>query len=147
MSRGGRRQGRQGAKYPNRLDLQMGPRKGPAPVMRVPDQSYGQQSEQVRAQQAVPMGAPPSWTQPAGVAPIVAEPTKIIPFTAPSNRPNEPLTAGVNVGPGPGAPPPPPVIENPERIRPWLPALERLAASPDASTETRNFVRFLRSTV
>lgn len=33
------------------------------------------------------------------------------PFGAPTQRPNEPITAGVDIGPGPGAMPPPPASQ------------------------------------
>lgn len=86
MARGGRRAGKPGAKYDNRSDLQLGPRT--APVARIPGQGYGQQAEQVAAQQQVPMGVP-----------SVPPP---IPLDAPSQRPNEPITHGLPVGPGAG---------------------------------------------
>lgn len=50
-------------------------------------QTYGQRAEQERAQQMVPTGAPP---------------TDIVPLGAPSERPSEPVTAGLPMGAGPG---------------------------------------------
>ena len=91
--------------------------------MRVPGQQYGQQAEQVRAQQALPVavpGGPPS--PPPGTAP-----TPIIPLDAPTMRPNEPLTAGVNIGAGPGAPMP----AQPSTVRDLLASLS--ADSPETA--------------
>ena len=34
--------------------------------------------------------------------PVPAQPAPMVPLTAPTTRPEEPITAGVNVGPGPG---------------------------------------------
>lgn len=74
--------------YSNRTDLQAGTQ----PVRAAPGQQYGQGAQQERAQQMVPLPD----------------------FTAPTTRPHEPLTHGMDVGPGasaaqagiPVAPPP-----------------------------------------
>ncbi len=50
-------------------------------------QTYGQRAQQERAQQMVPTGA---------------SPTDIVPLGAPSERPSEPVTAGLPMGAGPG---------------------------------------------
>ena len=68
----------------------------------------------------------------------------------PSQRPNEPVTHGVPVGPGAG----PEVLmmnqsqDTPEdrtRLLSYLPALEDAAAQPDSSQAFRNYVRVLRA--
>lgn len=113
------------------------------PVMRVPGQAYGAQADQVRQQQALPVATQPTPTPAA--APMPA-PTQVIPLDAPTQRPNEPVTSGIDLGPGAPAPQQQ-LIENPDLIRQWMPMLERIASQPDASTQTRNFVRFLRSNI
>jgi len=50
-------------------------------------QTYGQRAMQERAQDVVPTGPPP---------------TDVVPLGAPSQRPNEPITAGLPMGAGPG---------------------------------------------
>lgn len=109
MPRGGRRSGRAGKAYSNRSDL----RGGPLPVTTAPSAGYGDRVAQERAQQAVPMAAQPS---PAVPTPLeIAQrfssqappPTGPVPgelgdFLRPSERPGEPLTAGLVSGPGPG---------------------------------------------
>lgn len=135
MARGGRRQGAPGKTYGNRTDMQMGARQ--APVMRVPGQAYGEQAEQVRAQQAIPMAPQPPIRPPAA-------PTQPVPLNAPTQRLNEPLTAGVDIGAGPPAPPQP-LSANAEFPKQMIVALEALASLPDASDATRNLVRQLRS--
>lgn len=126
------------------------------PVTVASGGAYGTRAASEELQRAVPLAAPsPGPTSSAPVTPPPVDPTQAAlefqpsqrpPLNAPTERPNEPLTAGLPVGPGPG-PTPQPIVENPELIRQWLPALERLASQPDASSETRNFVRFLRSAV
>lgn len=135
MARGGRRQGAPGKTYSNRTDLQQGQRQ--SPVMRVPGQAYGAQAEQVRAQQAIPMGPQPP------LAPA-APATEPVPLHAPTMRPNEPLTAGVDMGAGDGAPPRP-LSADPNFPQQMIVALEALASLPDASDATRILVRRLRS--
>jgi hypothetical protein len=97
---GGRRQGRPGTAYPNRSDLQ-------APKA-APGQEYGQQAAQLRGQKVMPLpqGPPassntvsPMAAAPMAQAPAVLAPT---PLSAPTERPNEPVTAGLPFGPGPG---------------------------------------------
>lgn len=100
MPRGGRRKGRPGAQYPNRVDLQLGDRQ--QPIMRPPSTQYGEQAELVRQQQALPVSAAPAPApMPASTRPPMP-PTQIIPLDSPTMRPDEPLTAGAPFGPGPG---------------------------------------------
>lgn len=102
--RGGRRQGRTGAKYSNRSDLQTGAR---LPVQAASGQAYGERGKQEAAQKAVPLlrSVPPGGAPPAGAgqaASPVAPPPPPGPIDGPTERPDEPLTAGANMGPGPG---------------------------------------------
>lgn len=68
-------------------------------MMAARGQTYGKRKEQMDAQRAVPMAPSPTGTpQP------VRRPTPNAPgsLTAPTARPNEPITAGAPFGPGPG---------------------------------------------
>ena len=91
---------------PNRADLTQ-----PA-AATVPNQSYGEASQQRQAMQAIPLpmqpspgGGPPSAPRPSqnpsalGGAPMVGANG---PLTRPTERPNEPVTHGLPVGPGAG---------------------------------------------
>lgn len=74
--------------YPNRSDLRTG-------QAEFTDQTYGERERQRRAQQMVPTGPPPEpglrAEQPVpGVAPLLRE----------TERPDEPITAGSDFGPG-----------------------------------------------
>ena len=62
-------------------------------------QTYGKATEQMNAQRAVPMGAPPTEAQPVQ-RPV---PGTLGSLTRPTERPMEPITAGANFGAGPSA--------------------------------------------
>lgn len=92
--------GRTGA---NRTDL-MTPK--PEPITAAPGQTYGEAAQQQLAQKVAPMGAAPLAPGPGpqpGPAPVQNLPTMPRPaLTRPTERPNEPVTAGLPQGPGPG---------------------------------------------
>ena len=103
--KGGKREGSSQTAYSNRTDLN---NRGPQPITTVPGQTYGQAAMQEDAQRAVPMAGTP---QPPAAAPTAAasEPAPPpgpgpgeIPWLHPSERPDEPVTAGLQSGPGPG---------------------------------------------
>lgn len=131
MPRGGPRSGRPGAQYSNRSDLQTAPRLAPVANQ---GQSYGTAKSQLDAQSQVPMAPPP------------------IPLSAPTARPNEPVQAGLSLGPGAGPDSIPSLAPNapdPDIIQfaPYLPALELMTSLPGASSAVRNLVRRLRGAI
>lgn len=79
--RGGKRLGTPGESYTNRTDLNQ-------PIRTTPSTSYGEATQQEEAQRAIPL-------------PRVAPPPDPGPFNRPTDRPAEPITAGVPIGPGP----------------------------------------------
>lgn len=101
MARGGQRKGVQGRNYGNRTDLAMNAR--PLPVQVGPSRQYGQGVAQANAQSAVPLAPPPA----PGTGPTPGQSTPgpepgSFGFEDETGRPNEPLTAGANIGAGPG---------------------------------------------
>lgn len=103
MARGGRRAGRAGVKYPNRTDLQGAQLPANAPT----GLPYGDRAKLMAAQRAVPMGtagagtvSPPAGGQ--GTPPSPGPQPGTLPFLGDTERPGEPVTAGLPVGPGPG---------------------------------------------
>lgn len=98
---GGTRQGTPGAAYNNRRDLRT------QKPTASPGQEYGKATEQIAAQQAVPLAgvAPAAAPQPAP-GPLAAADQMQMPqfgaFDRPTERPDEPLTTGAPVGPGAG---------------------------------------------
>lgn len=83
-----------GQNYPNRSDL----RDAATRQARFTGQTYGQGAAQIRAQQAVPAGAPPTAVQGQQMAQRPRPGAQA--FNRPSERPNEPITAGADFGPG-----------------------------------------------
>jgi len=97
MARGGRRKGAPGKAYTNRKDLNT----NRMPIQSAPSAQYGERAKLEAAQAAVPMGsapqAPPPQQQPQGPVPGGGGE-----FTRPTERPDEPFTAGLSHGAGPG---------------------------------------------
>jgi hypothetical protein len=88
-----------------------------------------------------------------GGAPVMPQ-EDIVPLSAPTQRPDEPVTAGSNMGAGPNAAALSSTamlqVQNSEdlaKLAAYLPIYARIAESPEASNATRNFYRWLRSQV
>jgi hypothetical protein len=124
---------------------------GPAakrqPIRELPNAEYGEAQEFRTNQQAAPMAASAGGGQVSAPPPV--DPTAgVVGFGAPSQMPDQPVTAGADAGLGPdssalGIPDPSKAdIENLKRV---LPALELVASGPNSSQATRNVVRRLRS--
>jgi hypothetical protein len=100
LARGGARRGTPGANYPNRTDLH-----GQTPKA-APGGQYGEVKALLDAQKVIPLptaNQPP--VQQASPAQAQTAPTMApgdLNFEAPTQRPSEPVTAGLPVGPGPG---------------------------------------------
>jgi hypothetical protein len=108
VARGGRRNGTPGKAYGNRTDLNAAP-KIPAIPNTGPSAQYGETARLQEAQRAVPMGPPPGpGGAPAGApaeSPQLMQAGGLGDFARPSDRPDEPVTAGIASGPGAGPPP------------------------------------------
>jgi len=74
----------------------------------------------------------------------------VTPLYAPTQRPDEPITAGITMGAGPG----PEVLgintnqdteSDRARLISYLPALEAAASDPNSSQAFRNYVRMVRA--
>lgn len=66
----------------------------------LPSAYYGEGVETAAIKSGAPLATTPSAT--ASSAPSVPAPAPVTPLFAPSQRPDEPITAGVAVGAGPG---------------------------------------------
>ena len=110
--------------------------------------AYGQ--NQALAEQKA--GAPLATTStPSAPRPVVAPGIpQAVPLTAPTQNPDEPVTAGIPVGPGAG----PEALKLPQnsdtdadkaRLISYLPALEVAANQPNSSQAFRNYVRLLKA--
>ncbi len=99
------------------------------PISAEPNQPYGQAGAQREAQRSMPL---PSMT----------------PLSAPSQRPSEPVTAGLPVGAGPGPDvltAPPGQAESDERLRLLAPQLARLASLPGVHPDVKSLARRVRA--
>lgn len=67
----------------------------------LPSTSYGEGVETKAIQQSAPLAQTPS-AKPISRSEMGMAPSQITPLYAPSERPDEPVTAGIALGPGPG---------------------------------------------
>jgi hypothetical protein len=122
--------------------------------MDLPDAKYGENSQYQALQQGAPLSASPSpggsgQGLDLGALPPNPAAGQVVGSAAPSNRPNEPVTAGAALGPGPG---PSALGVNPQqveqqdmgRIGTSLPLFEMLANMNDALPSTRLMVNLLK---
>lgn len=114
------------------------------PIATLPDAAYGEQKTYREAQQGAPMAAAPE----AGPPVMPADLSNVVPFSDPTGRPTEPVTAGAAVGAGPGTQAlglgddSDPGVRN---LMNSLPALELMANQPGAGEALRQFVRRVRA--
>lgn len=111
----------------------------------VPGLPYGQGQATMEQQKAAPM---------AGPAPVATPSIEALPLTAPTTRPNEPVTAGAAMGAGPGMEAlnlPSMVTDQAdpdlEMVRRYFPVLEYWANQPDTSQATKDYVQYLRGII
>jgi len=122
---------------------------GPQGRRQLPDAAYGEQAAFQEAQAAAPMAGNSQAPAPGGAP--APSPIEVIPFGAPSRRPEEPVTAGVDIGAGPGStslgfPDPNERVnqQDMEMYRAMLPYLEWMASLPNATPGTRAMVRRIK---
>ena len=70
------------------------------PISTASNQQYGMRLAQQKAQQAVPMGQSPTTVPSPVQSQRRVAPGSLTPLTAPTARPDEPITAGADFGPG-----------------------------------------------
>lgn len=68
---------------------------------------------------------------------------RVVPLTAETNYPDQPITDGLSVGPG--YTPPPPVNNKYAMISKYMNKLETMAAQPDAPDSFKVFLNFVKS--
>jgi len=106
---------------------------------KMPNAAYGEQ-QQFQAEQA---GAPMAQSN----NPMA----NVVPLSAPTNRPSEPVTAGVDAGPGPGSEilglktPVDTQLQDLSVLAKYMPMFEAFADSPESSGTTKAFIKYLRS--
>ncbi|GAA4890922.1 hypothetical protein ACFPM3_20195 [Streptomyces coeruleoprunus] len=119
---------------------------GPGQPVRTPSGgAYGERQELERIQQAAPLSASPGGDVGAPAPVDLTE--GLIGLDAPTQLPEEPVTAGAALGEGPGLEAlglPNQPGEDMKRLLPYLPVLEHMANQPGASKAARNLVRQLK---
>jgi hypothetical protein len=129
MPRGGARQGTPGKGYSNRTDL-MASMKPPAPGQVNPTAAGGMTAAPQRPQQGAPSGMPmPSPDD----TPMLNDPTAY---------PDEPVTAGLPVGPGPG--PTNNLMQETQQMKRYLPLIQPFLDRPDVPDSVRSLYRYIR---
>ena len=110
--------------------------------------AYGENKAINEQQASAPMAAAPtpSFTPTNPVRNL----PQATPLTAPTQRPDEPVTTGSPTGPGAGTealmlPSQQDTDEDRARLISYLPALEAAAQSPNSTQAFRNYVRVLRA--
>lgn len=130
---------------------------GPAQALKdLPDAKYGENSQFQALQQGASLSASPSpqgQAQPFDANALPPNPAagQVTPLSAPTARPNEPVTSGAAMGPGPG----PSALgggaaqtaaQDMGKISQSLPLFEMMANMNDATPSTRLFVNLLKGT-
>jgi hypothetical protein len=137
MPRGGRRSGTPGSAYAQRTDLSQPAQLPPAAATGQP---YGQASQQIAAQQAVPIQSGPATPQAAPPeTPQGPMPGELGAFHGPTTRPDEAVTHGLSVGPGAG----PEALGGPAAPSPLLKGLALLNTMPNLPPELKAVQKFL----
>lgn len=108
------------------------------PVQIAPGGPYGSRQDMEQIQTGAPMAA----TGGSATTPGAASSPSLAPFDAPTARPDEPITAGMNSVPNVQ----PTQIDDStrQRLQAAMPTLLWLASQPKASEQTRQFVRQVR---
>jgi len=108
----------------------------------LPNADYGEQQAFQAQQAGAPMAADSGQAPPAqaGGNPSAA----VIPMSAPSNNPNEPVTSGADSGAGPGLASlglPNQPSQDMTKLQGYLPVLNYMSSLPGASWALQNMVR------
>jgi hypothetical protein len=122
--RGGARLGKPGVAYGNRTDLNA------QPVRTAPGQPYGAAKAQADAQRQMPLPQlPPAAAAPAPGVPSSTGAPELVGLYAPTMRPDEPVQAGLPIGPGEGPIAGPTPKERLQAIYRQYPYLDELGAA------------------
>jgi hypothetical protein len=115
---------------------------------RLPNAAYGEQKDFQNQQAGAPMAKSPQQSAMPSTRNAMAN---VIPLTAPTQRPSEPVTAGVDAGPGPGREvlglksPTDVTLQDLSKLSKYMPLMMQYADSPQSSGTMKAFVRYLRS--
>ena len=123
--------------------------------LTLPSAGYGEGVETQAIKQGAPLAKTPDVRGATGTeVKQAAAGAPVTPLYAPSERPNEPVTTGVNIGPGAGAEALG-MMNQPNEddtnfratMMEYLPVLSYISQLPSASPETRRAIRQLRDSL
>ena len=125
---------------------------GAQPAKAMTGGQYGENKDMMELQTSAMMNASPTYAATPSMGRSQSAPTgqNVLPLDAPTERPNEPVTTGIDGYDGAGtevmyAKDQTLATEDRQRMITALPTLSLLAESPSASNAFRNYVRYLRS--
>jgi hypothetical protein len=130
-----------------------GPGNAKQPIRVPTGGNYGDATASLQTQQGAPMAASPGGDQAGGTSPGLLAGLGLPEgpgLDQGTQRPDEPVTAGADLGPGPGTAAlnmTPQSDEDIKRLVQYLPVLEHMANQPGASSAARNLVRQLKGAV
>jgi hypothetical protein len=118
---------------------------GPGQPVRAPSGgAYGERQQLEQLQQAAPLAESAGGVTAGAPVDVTAD---LVGFGAPTQMPDEPVTAGAALGAGPGLEAlglPSQPGEDIRRLVAYLPVLEHMANQPGSSRAARNLVRQLK---
>lgn len=103
---------------------------------------YGERKELADLQAGAAMQGNPTPNVPSPTVPA-APPQQLTNLFAPTERPDEPLTAGASFGPG--FTPPQETTGRYKMVSKYLPMLNEQASNPDAPDTFKNFVKYVNA--
>lgn len=120
---------------------------GQQPIRPMTGGSYGDNQELATLQGSAPMADSQGTPAPSAMPNPLAG-SGVVPLDAPSERTHEPVTAGVDAGPGPGSE----VMgtgkiseaSEIQKIKSYLPLLQRHIDNPDVPDSVRSLYRYVR---
>lgn len=119
---------------------------GAQPVRPMTGGAYGEGQEMNELQSSAPMSDTSGQPAPNGVPPVLAG-SGVMPMGEPSERPDEPITAGIDAGPGPGSEAMASGIKETDeiaKVKSYLPLLERHLDNTDVPDSVRSLYRYVR---
>ena len=123
--------------------------------LNLPSQAYGEGVQTAAIKAGAPLAKTPDvrGATPTEVRQAAAQ-TPVTPLYAPTQRPDEPITAGIAMGAGPGPEAlgianmkTPDDLNFRANMMDYLPVLSYVASLPNASPETRQAIRQLRDSL
>lgn len=119
---------------------------GSQPVRNLTGGPYGEGQEMAELQSSAPMSDTQGTPAPSGVPPVLAG-SGVVPMSEPTQNPDEPVTSGIDAGPGVGSEDMATGISEVsemQKIKSYLPLLQRHVDNPDVPDSVRSLYRYVR---